>query len=49
MENLKKQQIANALRTYCERYASQNKAANSLKNVSAATISQMLNGNWELI
>ena len=49
MENLKKQQIANALRTYCDRYASQNKAANSLKNVSAATISQMLNGNWDLI
>lgn len=49
MENLKKQQIANALHIYCERYASQNKAANSLKNVSAATISQMLNGNWELI
>ena len=49
MENLQKQQIANALRTYCDRYASQNKAANSLKAVSAATISQMLNGNWELI
>lgn len=49
MENLKKQQITNALRSYCSRYASQNKAANSLKNVSAATISQMLNGNWELI
>lgn len=49
MENLKKQQIANALRTYCDRYTSQNKAANSLKNVSAATISQMLNGNWDLI
>ena len=37
------------MRTYCERYESQNKAANSIKNVSAATISQMLNGNWELI
>ena len=49
MENLNKQQIANALSTYCDRYASQNKAANSLKNVSAATISQMLNGNWDLI
>lgn len=49
MESIKKQQIANALRTYCERYESQNKAANSIKNVSAATISQMLNGNWELI
>jgi DNA transposition AAA+ family ATPase len=49
METIKKQQIANALRAYCERYASQTKAANSLKDVSSATISQMLNGNWELI
>jgi len=49
MESIKKQNIANALRDYCGRYESQNKAANSLKNVSPATISQMLNGNWELI
>lgn len=49
MEVIKKQQIVNSLRTYCERYESQNKAANSLKGVSAATISQMLNGNWSLI
>ncbi len=49
METIKKQNIANALRTYCERYESQNKAANSMKNVSAATVSQMLNGKWELI
>lgn len=49
MESIKKQQIANALRIYCERYESQNKAANSLKSVSAATVSQMLNGNWDLI
>lgn len=49
MENIKKQNIAAALRAYCGRYASQNKAANSLKNVSAATVSQMLNGKWELI
>ena len=49
MENVKKQQMANALRAYCERYESQNKAANSLKGVSAGTISQMLNGKWELI
>ena len=49
MEDIKKQQIANALRGYCERYDSQAKAANSLKNVSPATISQMLNGKWELI
>lgn len=31
METIKKQQIANALRIYCERYESQNKAANSVK------------------
>ena len=49
MEDIKKQQIVNTLRNYCERYESQAKAANSLKNVSAATVSQMLNGKWELI
>lgn len=49
MESIKKQSITNALRLYCERYESQNKAANSMKGVSSATISQMLNNNWELI
>ena len=49
MEDIKKQQIANALRRYCERYDSQAKAANSLKNASSATVSQMLNGKWDLI
>ncbi|MCM1035556.1 MAG: ATP-binding protein [Paludibacter sp.] len=49
MEEIKKQQMVNTLRLYCERYESQNKAARSLKGVSAGTISQMLNGNWELI
>lgn len=49
MEAIKKQNIASALRTYCERYDSQNRAAKSLKAVSAATVSQILNGNWELI
>lgn len=49
MEQIKKERIVKTLRDYCERYDSQNKAANSLKNVSAATISQMLNGNWDLI
>lgn len=44
-----KKQIAEALRTYCERFESQNKAANSMKGVSAATISHMLSGKWELI
>lgn len=49
MEKIQKQQIANTLRTYCERYESQNKAANSLTAVSSATISQALNGKWDLI
>lgn len=49
MESIKKQSIVNVLRIYCERYGSQNKAANALKGVSAATISQMLNNKWELI
>ena len=49
MENNDKQQIADRLREYCAQYESQNKAANSLKNVSPATISNMLNGKWDLI
>jgi hypothetical protein len=49
MNKTEKQQIADRLAEYCARYESQNKAANSLKGVSAATISQMLNHNWELI
>lgn len=49
MNTTKKQQITTHLRKYCERYESQNKAAASMKGVSSATISQMLNGNWELI
>jgi len=49
MESTKKDQIVEKLREYITRYESQNKAANSLKGVSSATISQMLNGNWDLI
>lgn len=49
MTQQEKQQIADALRTYCGRYPSQNKAANSLKNVSPATVSNMLSSKWELI
>ena len=48
-KNLNKGEIVKALRAYCDRYESQNKAAASMRGVSAATISQMLNGNWELI
>lgn len=49
MNRIKKEVIVNALWEYCERYGSQSKAAKSLKDVSAATISQMLNENWGLI
>jgi len=49
MENTEKQQIVINLQEYIGKYESQNKAANSLKGVSAATISQMINGNWSLI
>jgi len=49
MESTKKNQIIEKVRDYVTRFESQNKAANSLKGVSSATISQMLNGNWELI
>ena len=38
MEQIKKQQIANALKQYCERYESQNKAAVAI-GVSSATVS----------
>lgn len=49
MQNNQKQQIANALREYCNRVGGQNKAANKLKGVSAALISQVLNNNWDNI
>lgn len=49
METIKKQEIVIALKEYCNRYESQNRAAATLKGVSAATVSQMLNGNWEMI
>lgn len=49
MENTQKEQITQALTRFIEVKGSQNKAANALKNVSAATISQMLNKNWDLI
>jgi DNA transposition AAA+ family ATPase len=49
VETIQKQNICNALRKYCDRYESQNRAAASLKGVSAATISLMLSGSWGLI
>lgn len=46
---LNKKQIREDLAAYCLRKGSQNKAANSLKGISGATISQILNENWDLI
>ncbi len=48
MTNQEKQQITTKLAEYCGLYESQNKAANSLKNVSSATISHMLKGSKQL-
>lgn len=44
-----KNAIRERLLIYCQRYPSRNVAANSLKNVSAATISGILNGRYENI
>lgn len=44
-----KNEVRNMLKTYCNRYPSQNKAAASLHGVSAGTISSILNGKYENI
>lgn len=44
-----KQNIKARLAEYVEQKGSQSKAARSLREVSAATISQVLSGNWDLI
>jgi DNA transposition AAA+ family ATPase len=44
-----KTKIKSQLQAYCERYDSQNQAARTLKGVSSALISQVLNDNWEKI
>lgn len=44
-----KEQITIELEAYVSRYDSQNQAANTLKGVSAATVSQLINRNWELV
>lgn len=44
-----KQRIKARLAEYVEQKGSQNKAARSLNDVSAATVSQILSGNWDLI
>lgn len=49
MELKEKELIATRLRDYCAKQGGQNKAANSLKGVSSATISKILNSDWETI
>lgn len=46
MEKQQKTQIQEALAAYMAKYPSRNKAAQSLKGVSAPTISALMNGNW---
>lgn len=49
MTTNEKRSIQAKLAAYCEQKGSQNKAARSLNEVSAATVSQILGGNWDLI
>ncbi|MDR2130994.1 MAG: ATP-binding protein [Odoribacteraceae bacterium] len=49
MKNSEKEQIKGRLAGFCRIKGGQNKAANALRGVSAATISQVLNDNHELI
>ena len=49
MKQNEKEAIAAKLRAYVETKESQNAAAKSLRGVSAATVSQILNNKWELI
>lgn len=49
MKTTEKQQIKAKLAEFCEIKGGQNRAANTLRGVSASTVSQVLNGNWDLI
>lgn len=49
MKTIEKEQIRIKLAEFCEIKGGQNKAANSMRGVSPATISQVLNNNWDLI
>lgn len=49
MKQTDKQAISAALKEYCDLKGSQNAAAASLRGVSSATVSQILNNNWSLI
>jgi DNA transposition AAA+ family ATPase len=49
MTQNEKKEIRDRLEEYCAQKGSQNRAANSLTGVSAATVSKLLNGEWDLI
>lgn len=49
MKTAEKQQIRSKLAEFCEIKGGQNKAANAMRRVSPSTLSQVLNGNWDLI
>lgn len=49
MEESEKRIIVENLKSYVQRYPSQNKAAGSLEGISAGTLSSMINGNWSRI
>ena len=49
METTETHKSREALESYCARYESQNQAARSLNGVSAATITQIMQGNYDTI
>lgn len=49
MTTKEKTSIKEKLAAYCEQKGSRNRAAKSLNEVSPATISQILSGNWDMI
>lgn len=49
MTNEERLSIAARLKKYCAQKGSQNKAANSMNGVSSATISKILNNDWDTI
>lgn len=49
MTNEQKRQVKDALVRYVNSFDSQTKAAESLQGISASTISQVKNNNWELL
>lgn len=49
MKTAEKEQIRAKLAEFCEVKGGRNKAAATMRGVSAATLSQVINGNWELI